>query len=92
MARLAGGADVVFEVDQIDTFSKVGESVLVRGRLAAVTDGVELRALERRPLVPWAPGPKDCWMRIDPSAVTGRVVRQRTLDAGGRRLPYMPPD
>ena len=70
---------------------ETGWSVLVKGRAAEVTDPVELDDVTRLPLHPWAPGPKDHWIRIEANEVTGRSISRRRHDADGRLIPYMPP-
>ena len=53
-------------------------------RPAAAVAGLDLH--------PWAPGPKDHWIRIEPSSVTGRAISRRRSEDDGRLLPYMPAD
>ena len=45
--QLKAGAPVAFEADDTDEMRKIGWSVLVEGRLSAVTDPVEADALTR---------------------------------------------
>lgn len=68
------GAAVAFEVDGISSEHRTGWSVLVQGRADHVTDRVELERLRRLPLVPYAPGQKSHYVRIDPEEVTGRRI------------------
>jgi hypothetical protein len=65
---------VAFEVDAVDTTWQEGWSVVVRGRAEEVTDPAELRQLEALPLRAWGPGPKDHFVRIRPSTITGRRI------------------
>lgn len=89
---LGRGARVAFEVDGSDPFAETGWSVLVRGVASEVTDSDERDRLATLPLHPWAPGPRERWIRIHPTSVTGRAIsRHRTADHGGF-LPYLPPD
>ncbi len=91
-ARAGDGTKVVFEVDQTDRVAESGWSVLLRGRLWDVTGRPETATWEELSVHPWAQGPRDRWMAIEPTAVSGRrVLRHRTL-APGVRPPYMPPD
>jgi hypothetical protein len=88
------GERVAFEVDQIDVATGMGWSVLVRGEAIEVTDELELARLGTLPLHPWAPGPKNHYLRILPAAVTGRRIPGPGRSAGqgsskqpGRRPP-----
>ena len=57
--QLKAGAPVAFEADDTDEMRKIGWSVLVEGRLSAVTDPVEADALDARHSESWAPGIRD---------------------------------
>ena len=68
---------VVFEVDMFDDRSKSGWSVVVRGRAHDITT---LTDLDRDTVIgtaprPWAPGDRECVMRIVAERVTGRLLR-----------------
>jgi nitroimidazol reductase NimA-like FMN-containing flavoprotein (pyridoxamine 5'-phosphate oxidase superfamily) len=77
---IAGHGDrVAFEVDQVDAATGSAWSVLIRGEAIEVTDELELDRLSTLPLRPWAPGPKNHFVRILPAAVTGRMIKM----AGG---------
>lgn len=70
-------ANVTFEVDDIDSASRSGWSVLVRGQAeeVGVEHGQEL--LERTRATgtsPWAPGQREHWVRIIPHQITGRRI------------------
>ena len=47
---------------------------MVRGEAVEVTDPAELERLRELPLYPWAPGAKSRYVRILPSALTGRRI------------------
>jgi nitroimidazol reductase NimA-like FMN-containing flavoprotein (pyridoxamine 5'-phosphate oxidase superfamily) len=64
---------VVFEADVIDDHERAGWSVVARGTVDDVTDDADL--VVRTDLRPWAPGPKDRWLRITIEHVTGRYLR-----------------
>jgi nitroimidazol reductase NimA-like FMN-containing flavoprotein (pyridoxamine 5'-phosphate oxidase superfamily) len=82
LARAAtAGRRVAFEVDHSDRVAESGWSVLVRGRLRDVTDGAERRNVDDRSVRPWMPGPRDVWLVVEPTVVTGRAVHRR------RRIP-----
>jgi nitroimidazol reductase NimA-like FMN-containing flavoprotein (pyridoxamine 5'-phosphate oxidase superfamily) len=71
----AEGHQVAFEVDRIDEAFSEGWSVLVRGPARAVTDPDEAARLDEQAYTtPWAGGPRDMWLRIEPVAVTGRRI------------------
>jgi uncharacterized protein len=74
--RLHGldGAAVVFEADELDGDEQTGWSVIVRGHLAEVADAEGRAEMLQLSVQPWAPGPRDHWMQIEPTAVTGRAI------------------
>lgn len=68
---------VVFEVDMFDDRSKSGWSVVVRGTAHDITADTDLdhdTASGAAPR-PWAPGDRDCVIRIGAERVTGRLLR-----------------
>jgi uncharacterized protein len=68
------GSRVAFEIDGADPATRTGWSVVVRGEAVEVTDPAELARLRKRPLQPWAPGAKAHYVRILPTALTGRQI------------------
>jgi hypothetical protein len=66
-----------FQVDWIDPLHRTGWSVLVQG-FAYETSPAE------EPIDPWAPGPKDHWVRIFPGAITGRRIVLADIPTDGR--------
>ncbi|MEW2625486.1 pyridoxamine 5'-phosphate oxidase family protein [Streptomyces sp. NPDC048106] len=71
----AFGREVAFEVDRVDDALSEGWSVLVRGTARPVTDpGEAARLTERARSAPWAGGERDLWVRIEPTAYTGRRI------------------
>ena len=70
------GADykVAFEIDSIDTATRGGWSVLIQGPAHHVTGAGE-DAVRAAGIEPWAPGPRELFVRIVPSRLTGRRVR-----------------
>ena len=64
----------VLDVDDIDTATQQGWSVLVPGRLEEITpyDDIEVRHLRALPLSPWASGERSHWMRLVATRVSGR--------------------
>ena len=68
-----GNAQVGFEVDHLDETLREGWSVLVHGHAHKVTDEREVKQLEvRTRLEPWAAGPRDVYVRITPTRISGR--------------------
>jgi nitroimidazol reductase NimA-like FMN-containing flavoprotein (pyridoxamine 5'-phosphate oxidase superfamily) len=65
--------EVIFEVDaHTDTDAW---SVVVRGRAHRLDTSDEVRAADTLPLTPWVPTLKYNYVRITPSALTGRAFR-----------------
>jgi len=79
LAAAVRGAPVAFEVDGLDEPRRVGWSVLVRGHAEQVTDPTELSRLQQAPLLPWAPGAKAHYVRINARHVTGRRINVAEL-------------
>jgi len=64
---------VSFQADHLDEALRVGWSVLVHGHAHRVTDEREVKRLEERThLEPWAAGPRDVYVRIVPTRISGR--------------------
>jgi len=74
LAALAGGAPVVFEVDDLRPLYHAGWSVVAHGTAAEVTDERELDALRRGPLRSWAAPRGGRWIRISVEEVSGRRI------------------
>jgi hypothetical protein len=73
---------VTFVVDEDDTSTSAGWSVLVSGEIERVAPHARDQ-IDPAP-APWAPGRVEAWMRIVPASVTGREhtrssVRDRLL-------------
>jgi nitroimidazol reductase NimA-like FMN-containing flavoprotein (pyridoxamine 5'-phosphate oxidase superfamily) len=71
---------VSFEIDGVDPGRRTGWSVLVQGGAIEI-DPDEMRT--RGPW-PWAPGRKDRWIAIVPTAITGRRLRLLERTDGDR--------
>lgn len=72
LAALAG-AEVGFEVDQIDDERQEGWSVLVVGRLARITNPTEYGEVHKL-VRPWAGEDRRLCMRLDAERISGRRV------------------
>ncbi len=90
--RLGNNHPVAFESDHLDEVAESGWSVLVRGFASFVVDDATLAALSQSDVHPWAPGRRDCWIRIPAESVTGRLIERHADLLPGEHLPYMPPD
>lgn len=65
--------EVVFEVDWIDSGSRSGWSVVIRGTARVVTEVDSAAGMIQMPWRSWA-GTKDCMVIIQPQSITGRRV------------------
>jgi uncharacterized protein len=73
----ADHANVTFEVDEIDQWTRTGWSVLVRGLAEEVTSEHRAELIERTRasgVQPWAPGERGHWMRLIPQDISGRRI------------------
>jgi nitroimidazol reductase NimA-like FMN-containing flavoprotein (pyridoxamine 5'-phosphate oxidase superfamily) len=64
---------VAFEIDSIDLAGRQGWSVLIQGPAHHVTGAGE-DAVRGAGVESWAPGPRELFVRIAPSRITGRRV------------------
>jgi transcriptional regulator with XRE-family HTH domain len=70
-----GLGPVSFEVDHIDDALVEGWSVLLTGWGHEILDAAEQRLVETLGITPWAGGEREVYVRIVPSVVTGRRIR-----------------
>jgi hypothetical protein len=80
LAAAARGAVVAFEADQLDLAGQSGWSVTAVGPSSEVTDPGELARLRAIGLRPWAPGPRDHFIRISPVMLDGRRLNTGNLN------------
>jgi nitroimidazol reductase NimA-like FMN-containing flavoprotein (pyridoxamine 5'-phosphate oxidase superfamily) len=68
---------VAFEIDDYDSTTGAGWSVMVKGIAYEITEALDPDSVEaRRQLVrPMAPGQRDRWVAIRPDEITGRRFR-----------------
>jgi nitroimidazol reductase NimA-like FMN-containing flavoprotein (pyridoxamine 5'-phosphate oxidase superfamily) len=73
-----GQGHAAFEVDSFDRTNESGWSVLVTGQLEEVAwyQAKDMARLQTLPVVPWAAGKRDLWLRLRPSFITGRIVSE----------------
>jgi nitroimidazol reductase NimA-like FMN-containing flavoprotein (pyridoxamine 5'-phosphate oxidase superfamily) len=64
---------VAFEIDSIDLATRQGWSVLIQGPAHHVT-GADEDVVRGAGVESWAPGPRELFVRIVPSRITGRRV------------------
>jgi transcriptional regulator with XRE-family HTH domain len=79
LAARAAQRRVSVEVDHIDEALGEGWSVLVSGRAHRVTDPGELDQVKALGIRPWAAGERETYVRIVPTAITGRRLRATGL-------------
>jgi nitroimidazol reductase NimA-like FMN-containing flavoprotein (pyridoxamine 5'-phosphate oxidase superfamily) len=72
---------VGFEVDRIDEAMSQGWSVMVTGRAQIVERAEDRERLESLHVEPWAGGRRDTLVRIEPDALSGRVIVQGSAAA-----------
>lgn len=78
LSELVRPTDVVLEIDELDQDRHSGWSVAVHGRAEAVAEPAAASALWGvENLVPWAPGVRNLFIRIDPRRLTGRRLARR---------------
>jgi nitroimidazol reductase NimA-like FMN-containing flavoprotein (pyridoxamine 5'-phosphate oxidase superfamily) len=72
------GADykVAFEIDDIDIRGRQGWSVLIQGSAHRVQADAERASAMRAGVEPWPGGQRELFVRIVPSRITGRRIRQ----------------
>lgn len=68
------------EIDEIDPFHRRGWSVLVQGRAYEAAPS-EVRHLR---VEPWAGEPRERWVRLVPTRITGRTIRLPEPHRDGR--------
>jgi hypothetical protein len=77
--RSTHGTYVALEIDHADSLFHEGWSVLLQGACTHVADPVELRALERLPLLPWGGPDRDLYLRIAMDSVSGRHIHHNAV-------------
>ena len=82
LAAATRGAVVAFEADSVDLGGHVGWSVTIVGQARAVTDGAEIRHLERAAPPSWVRWESGYFVRNSPTMVNGQRVIGRRLTGG----------
>ncbi len=65
---------VAFEIDDLDPVTHEGWSVLIQGPVHHVTAPEERAAVAKAGVNPWAGGPKERYLRVMPTRITGRRI------------------
>ncbi|HEX9541420.1 MAG TPA: pyridoxamine 5'-phosphate oxidase family protein [Streptosporangiaceae bacterium] len=69
---------VAFEIDQIKPARQEGWSVLIQGSAHFVDSEAELASVAQLGVQAWAAGPKEQFIRIIPTHITGQRIRRTT--------------
>ncbi|WP_051479098.1 pyridoxamine 5'-phosphate oxidase family protein [Arthrobacter sp. H5] len=68
-------AQAAFQLDQVDTATRSGWTVLINGPIKRITDPGHLKTLwGSRAEEPWAPGQRNVFFGIKPGKISGRRV------------------
>ena len=67
---------VAFEIDELANSERTGWSVLLQGAAHHVDTDTERGSVRASGVEPWAGGTKEHYIRIVPSRITGRRIRQ----------------
>jgi nitroimidazol reductase NimA-like FMN-containing flavoprotein (pyridoxamine 5'-phosphate oxidase superfamily) len=67
---------VAFEIDEIDLNAREGWSVLVQGPVHHVESDTERASILKAGVETWPGGDRELFLRIVPSRITGRRIRQ----------------
>lgn len=70
LLELSVNPDVAFEIDGFD--DQTAWSVVVKGVAERLENQSEIDEADKLPLTPWIPTLKYRWVRVNPTAVTGR--------------------
>ncbi len=65
-----------FEVDRVDDALTEGWSVLLTGPSHLIVDPIEQERVRSIGTTPWAGGEHDAFVRMEPTTITGRRIRQ----------------
>jgi uncharacterized protein len=75
LARECCDQQVLIEVDQVDTASHTGWSVVVMGAATCLPSAADPGLM--RNLVVWPNGPRQLLLKVEPDELTGRRLRRR---------------
>ena len=69
---------VAFEIDEVDPAAREGWSVLIQGPAHHMDKSAERELAKNTGVEPWPGGQRDDYIRITPTRMTGRRIRQRS--------------
>ncbi len=67
---------VAFEIDDFEAAAREGWSVLIQGAAHHVDSATERASMIEAGVEPWAGGERELFLRIIPTRITGRRIRQ----------------
>jgi nitroimidazol reductase NimA-like FMN-containing flavoprotein (pyridoxamine 5'-phosphate oxidase superfamily) len=68
--------NVAFEIDDFDAAAREGWSVLIRGAAHHVDSDAERASVAQAGVEPWPAGPREHFIRITPTYISGRRIRR----------------
>ena len=74
---------VAFEIDDFSMAAREGWSVLIQGALHHVDSEAERASVRESGVQPWASGPRELYLRVIPSRITGRRITRKPTAASG---------
>ena len=74
---------VAFEIDDFSLAAREGWSVLIQGALHHVESEAERASVRESGVQPWASGPRELYLRVIPSRITGRRITRKPAAASG---------
>jgi nitroimidazol reductase NimA-like FMN-containing flavoprotein (pyridoxamine 5'-phosphate oxidase superfamily) len=73
---------VAFEIDDFSPAAREGWSVLIQGPLHHVESEAERASVREAGVEPWAGGPRELFLRVIPSRITGRRISRKPAASG----------
>jgi nitroimidazol reductase NimA-like FMN-containing flavoprotein (pyridoxamine 5'-phosphate oxidase superfamily) len=73
---------VAFEIDDFSPAAREGWSVLIQGPLHHVESEAERASVREAGVEPWAGGPRELFLRVVPSRITGRRISRKPAASG----------
>jgi nitroimidazol reductase NimA-like FMN-containing flavoprotein (pyridoxamine 5'-phosphate oxidase superfamily) len=73
---------VAFEIDDFSMAAREGWSVLIQGALHHVDSAAERASVLGAGVEPWAGGPRELFLRVIPSRISGRRISRKTAASG----------
>lgn len=85
LSELIQPTEVAVEIDDLHQEQRSGWSVVVRGRAEAIAEPRELVQLWTVDgLVPWAPGVRNLFIRVQPQQISGRQLQSAAEESTDR--------